>query len=93
MSSIPVPIKKFSGDYWGDLCSFGTHSVEIVGEVVHKRNDNFPFIQGHRVRLFKFKKNVHFKVPAGTDIDISGVQPGKSPTRRQWSQMIPPGGI
>lgn len=69
---IPVPIRKVNGADWGDLTVFG-HAHEVVGTVARFRPD-ISFIDGHRVRVVQFKKMVHFKVLAGTEIDISEVK-------------------
>jgi hypothetical protein len=73
---VRVPIKVFAGQNWGDLSSLNlTH--EIVGETVHQLKD-MSFQGGHRVRLYKFKKNVHWLIPLGVDLDISEVEvPGR----------------
>ncbi len=82
MKHVRVPIKTFKKQPWGMLSQLGsTH--EICGEDVKKINDNFSFVGGHRVRLFKFKKNVHWLIPKGTDLDISTVPPGGSAPRRR----------
>lgn len=78
---IRVPIKVVGGDQWGDLNSLGL-AHEICGEVVTLRDQNYSFAGGHRVRLYKFKKNVHWKIPRGTVLDISGVVPA-APPRKQ----------
>jgi hypothetical protein len=82
MSHVSVPVKDVNGVKWGDLSALAlTH--EIVGERVDKLNENFSFAGGHRVRLFKFKKNVHFKVPPkGTLLDMTAVPVGDTPRRQ-----------
>ena len=80
MSTITVPVKLVNGEKWADLSALAlTH--DIVGEKVHKADENFSFAGGHRVRLFKFKKNVHFKVPVGKDLDITNVTQPTVPRR------------
>jgi hypothetical protein len=81
MSRICIPVKDFNGDKWADLCALCL-SHEIVGETVKKKDENFSFIGGHRVRRYKFTKNVHFKVPFGTQLDITAVPPGNPPRRQ-----------
>lgn len=77
---ISVPIKVVNGTKWADLSALAL-SHDIVGEKVYRANENFSFAGGHRVRLYKFKKNVHFKVPEGRELDISAV-PSQSAPRR-----------
>lgn len=81
---IQVPIKVVGGQEWGDLDSLGL-AHEICGESVKPRPD-FSFAGGHRVRLFYFKKNVHWKIPAGLTLDITDVAPQPVPTRRRNRQ-------
>jgi len=87
MSYVQVPIKVVNKEKWADLGALAlTH--EIVAEKCNKVEENYSFAGGHRVRLWKFKKNVHFKVPSGVDLDISGVAPAVAPTppRRQGNR-------
>jgi hypothetical protein len=79
-SRVFVPIKVVNGENWGDLASFST-SHEICGERVDPRKD-ISFAGGHRVRLYKFTKNVHWKIPTGVELDISEVPPASAPPRR-----------
>lgn len=81
MSRVLIPVKKVNGENWGDLGAFAI-SHDIVGEKVHLANENFSFAGGHRVRLYRFKKNVHFKIPQGTQLDIAAVIPASAPRRR-----------
>lgn len=78
---VRLPIKDFGGAKWAELGALGTH--EICGEQCHLADSKFSFIGGHRVRLFKFKKNVHWKLPTGVELDISGVTPADPARRRQ----------
>lgn len=77
---VKIPIKIIRGEKWGDLSSLSlTHRV--CGETVH-RYDDFSFAGEHRVRLYGFKKNVHWKTPEGTPLDVSAVSP-QPPRRRK----------
>ena len=76
--SISVPLKFVGKKAWGDLSKFGL-SHEICAERVDIVDNQYSFAGGHRVRLYKFKKNVHWGIPAGVDIEISAVTP-LSPT-------------
>ena len=79
---IIVSVKVVNGERWGDLAVIG-HAHEICGETVKLKNENFSFADGHRVRLYTFKKNVHWKIPAGATLDITDVAPGTAPRRQQ----------
>jgi len=79
-SRVIVPVKNLRGENWGDLAALA-YSHEICGEKVDERKD-ISFAGGHRVRLFKFTKNVHWKIPTGIELDISDVPPASTPPRR-----------
>lgn len=77
-TKLEVPLVQFSGATWGDLSAFGdTH--DIVGTGV-KQGGRISFIGGHRVTPVRLKQMVHWKIPAGVDLDISDVG---QPARRQ----------
>lgn len=80
--TIEVPIKLVGKDSWADLGALSL-AHEIVGERVDLKDGNFSFAGGHRVRLYKFKKNVHFKVPDGISLDIEDVKAEPNPSRRK----------
>lgn len=72
---VKVPTVVVNGEKWGDLSAFGgTH--EICGTQVNSRKD-ISFKDGHRVRLYQFKKMVHWRIPKGTELDISDVEPDR----------------
>jgi hypothetical protein len=76
-----VPVKLYKGEKWGDLSAIGlTH--DFCGEVVNKKNDSFSFLGGHRVRLYSFKKNVHWRIPTNA-FDISSVAASDAPQPRK----------
>jgi hypothetical protein len=79
---VPVPIKLIKGERWGDLNSLSlTH--EICGERVDKINDNLSFAGGHRVRLYRFRKNVHWRIPESVvTLDISAIAPAALPRKK-----------
>ena len=73
MKKIGIPIKRIGGADWGELSAFGpSHTHVICGEKVNQGED-ISLAGGHRVRLFRFKKNVHWKIPIGVDLDITDV--------------------
>ncbi|HME36776.1 MAG TPA: hypothetical protein VKF84_16200 [Candidatus Sulfotelmatobacter sp.] len=79
---IRVPVKIVGGDRWGQLSAFGDAHL-ICGENVKPKDQNFSFAGGHRVRLFSFKKNVHWKIPDGIPLDVAAVAPATAAPRRQ----------
>jgi hypothetical protein len=86
---ISIPVKKVNGVSWADLGALAL-SHEICGESVRPINAQFSFAGGHRVRLYSFKKNVHWKVPVGQDVDISGVEPaGPVPVKTASAKAVP----
>jgi hypothetical protein len=76
-----VPIKTVNNEKWGQLNFFGTTHL-ICGEDFRPKNQNYTFAGGHRVRLYAVKNNVHWKIPAGTPLDISDVRVVDPPRRR-----------
>jgi hypothetical protein len=78
---VKVPVKIVGADRWGQLSVFGdTHF--ICGEKVQQKDENYSFAGQHRVRLYSFKKNVHWKIPEGIPLDVSGVTPAAAAPRR-----------
>lgn len=79
-----VPIKTVNKQDWGDLSALGV-SHEIVGETVHCKSQQYSFAGGHRVRLYHFKKNVHWRI-IGDVFNIADVVPAEPPRKRQRGQ-------
>jgi hypothetical protein len=73
---IQVPIIEHDGHRWGALAFFGKDH-EITGENQSCLNQKYSFKGGHRVRIYKIKKNVYWKIPSTVTLDITNV-----PTRR-----------
>jgi len=80
-SRVLVPVKVVRGENWGDLASLAI-SHEICGEKVAQKDNNFSFAGGHRVRLYRFTKNVHWRIPTEVELDITDVTPASPPSRR-----------
>jgi len=78
---VRVPVKIVGGERWGHLSALG-EAHGICGESVHVK-ENYSFAGGHRVRLYTFKKNVHWKIPQGVAIDIAAVPAADAPRRMQ----------
>lgn len=77
---VSVPVKTVGSERWGQLSLLGDHHL-ICAETVKLKDENFSFAGGHRVRLYSFKKNVHWKIPEGVTLDIAGVTPAAAPRR------------
>ena len=78
---IIVPVKIVDKQRWGQLTLFAdTHYV--VGESVKPMGD-ISFAGGHRVRQYKFRKNVHWQIPTDVELDITDVPQQSAPHRRQ----------
>lgn len=80
---ISLPVKLVNNEKWAEISAHApqwTH--EICGEDVRPKDLAFSFAGGHRVRLYKFKKNVHWKIPTGVNLDISQVPPANPPRRQ-----------
>ena len=74
--SVTVPVKKHDTYNWAALSSFGADHV-ICAEKCTLQQENYSFAGGHRVRLYKVKKNVHWRLPQGLAIDIAKVVPAR----------------
>jgi hypothetical protein len=72
---VSIPVRQHDGHKWGWLSGTGQYYHEIVGYDFKKVDDQYTFLGGHRVRLYKVKGNVHFKVPTGAVFDIAAVAP------------------
>lgn len=81
---ITVTLKTVGKEKWADLNVLGL-SHEFCGEQVRCINEQFSFAGGHRVRLYSFRKNVHWRITTGFKVDISEVTPAQPPadTRRK----------
>lgn len=80
--TISLPIKRVNGESWAEISAHGASSTHyLCGENVSQAKD-LSFAGGHRVRLYKFKKNVHWKIPVGIDLDIADLLPAQAPRRR-----------
>jgi hypothetical protein len=71
--TISIPIKVVNGVKWGDLSALGL-AHEVCGETFKSKPD-LSFAGGHRVRLYYVKKNVHWRVSTGIEVDIAAVEP------------------
>jgi hypothetical protein len=80
-SHVRVPVKVIGTDRWGQLNLLGDTHL-ICGESVKLRDENYSLAGQHRVRLYTFKKNVHWKIPEGISLDVAAVAPATTPPRR-----------
>lgn len=71
---VQVPIIEHDGYRWGALAHFGKDHDITCEATIKLVEDKYSFKGGHRVRLYKFKKQVYWKLPStAIEIDISGV--------------------
>jgi hypothetical protein len=78
---VRVPVKTVGTERWGQLSLLGDAHL-ICGETVKLKEANFSFAGGHRVRLYSFKKNVHWRIPESIGLDITAVAPATAAPRR-----------
>jgi hypothetical protein len=76
LDRISVPIIEHGGYRWAALSAFGKDH-EITGENLSCIDQKYSFKGGHRVRIYKIKKNVHWRLPAAVVLDITDVPPRK----------------
>ena len=82
MISISVPTRTVNGEIWGALSFLSTGPFLVCAEKVELVKEAFSFADGHRVRLYKFRKNVHFRaISDSLTLDVSAV-PVEIPPRR-----------
>jgi hypothetical protein len=78
---VRVPVKVIGTDRWAQLNLLGDAHL-ICGETVKLKDEKYSFAGQHRVRLYSFKKNVHWKIPEGVSLDIAAVAPAAAAPRR-----------
>ena len=74
-----LPVKVHDKHRWGCLALLGKDH-EICGETCHVVNENYSFAGGHRVRIYRIKKNVYWKIPGPLVADIKNVAPPTIPS-------------
>lgn len=79
---VSVPVKIVNGAKWGQLSALAD-SHEICAEKVIRVDEQYSFAGGHRVRLLRLRKNVHWKIPDGVVVDIKDVAPAAAPPARR----------
>jgi hypothetical protein len=79
---LSVPIKTIGADEWAQLTVFAKDHI-FCAEECRVKEQNYTFAGQHRVRLISLKKNVHWKIPVGTPLDVTEVPPAGAPPRRQ----------
>jgi hypothetical protein len=77
---VSIPIRLHKNQKWGWLSAI-CPDHEIVGYDFKLVDAQYSFLGDHRVRLYKVKGNVHFKIPTGARFDISAV-PAAAPQQR-----------
>jgi hypothetical protein len=74
VNHISVPIIEYDGHKWAALAHYSKDHEITCEEQIKCLNQNYSFKNGHRLRLFKLKKQVYWKIPP-TALDITGVPP------------------
>lgn len=72
---VKVPIRVVNGEKWGNLSVFGKDH-QFVGTRFRQLKDT-SFLNQHGTRLIELKQMVHWRIPTGTELDISDVNPGR----------------
>lgn len=83
MDHVRIPVRIVGKQKWAMLTACGGPNHIIVGEKFACKDQQYSFADGHRVRLYSVKQNVHWKIPEGIDLDVSGVTPAGDPPRRK----------
>lgn len=71
-SHLPVPLVEYGGQVWGDLGAFG-RKHEFIATTVKEGKKRVTFLNQHNVGTVSLEKMVHWKIPTGVELDISGV--------------------
>jgi hypothetical protein len=83
IGKITLPVKLVQNERWAELSVVApTLSHEICGEKVIPKNEQRSFHGGHCLWVYSFKKCVHWRIPAGVDLDISQVAQAQPPRRQ-----------
>jgi hypothetical protein len=69
---LEVPIIEHDGHKWGALAHLASDHEITCEAQIKCLNEKYSFKGGHRVRLYKFKKQVYWKIPPKA-LDISNV--------------------
>jgi hypothetical protein len=81
--NLVLAVKDFKNEAWCALSSLGIGGVDVVAYKVKKVDDQFTFEGNHKVRLFRFWDNVHFKIPTGVKLNIEAVPMAAAPPTRR----------
>jgi len=72
---VHLPIVEYGGYDWGALAFLGKDH-EITCETFQKVEEKYSFKDGHRVRIYRLKKNVYWRLPSSAlQMDITDVAP------------------
>jgi hypothetical protein len=77
---LQVRVIEYDGYKWAALADFGKDH-DIIGEAQSCINQKYSFKGGHRVRIFRIKKNVYWRLPSTITLDISDVPARRVPNR------------
>ena len=66
------------------MLDLSAHGVSVTHYICGERVDHIrsELCRRARVRLYKFKKNVHWKIPVGIELDIADLAPAQAPRRQ-----------
>lgn len=79
---VQVPIVEHDGKKWGALAHLALDHEITCESTIKCINEKYSFRGGHRVRVYKFKKQVYWKLPSqAIEIDISDVPPRRKQGR------------
>jgi len=81
--TLVLAVKEFKNEHWCGLSTLGVGGVDVVAEKYKKIDEHFSFEGNHRVRLFRFWDNVHFKVPTGVKLNIESVPSALAPPTKR----------
>lgn len=77
----PLPVRVVNKQKWGCLAYLGKDH-EICGESCDIIDQQYSFANQHRVRLYRIRKNVYWRIPGAIVADIQEVKPTGNPPRR-----------
>jgi hypothetical protein len=69
---ISVPVVEHDGYRWGALAYYGKDH-EFTGEGFKCIDHKYTFRNEHRVRIYRIRKQVFWRIPTGIELDIGAV--------------------
>jgi hypothetical protein len=71
---INIPVIEHDGYRWAALAYYGKDH-EIIGESSNCIDQKYSFKGGHRVRMYRIRKQVYWRIPSAVTLDITNVAP------------------